>query len=119
MLVAVTSAPVTTWTEAVAGPAVWVTPVLVSCQAAEPPRASVCAVAGAVQPDQVRLRLPPIPLTGVAGGVVQVVPVSVTPVTFAAAVPDLVNVSVMVNDWPVLRVGGVVVRLLATTAAGV
>jgi len=119
MLVAFTRAGATTGTAAVAGPAVWVTPVLVSCQVADPPRFKVCGVAGAVHPDQVRFRVAPMLFTGVDGAVVQVVPVSDTPVTFAAAAPDLVRVRVTVNPWPALSVAGVVVSVVAETAAGV
>ena len=119
MVVAVTSAPLTTWTAAVAGPAVWATPVLASCQAADPPSVSVCGVEGAVHPDQVRFNVVPMAFTGIGGAVVQVVPVSDTPVTLAAAEPDLVRVRVTVNPWPALRVAGVVVSAVAVTAAGV
>ena len=71
-----------------------------------------------MQPDQVRLRIAPIAFTGVAGGVVQVVPVSDTPVTLAAAAPVLARVKVTVNPWPALSVDGDVVSAVAVTAAG-
>jgi hypothetical protein len=119
MLVAVTSAAATTGTAAVAGPAVWLTPVLPSRQVADPPRVKVCGVAGAVHPDQVRLSVAPMPLTGVDGAVVQVVPVSDTAVTSAAAVPALLSVNVTVKSWPAVSAAGVVVRLVAVTTAGV
>lgn len=119
MLVAFTCAPDATWTATVAGPAVSVAPVLASCQAAEPPRVSVCGVEGAVHPDQVRLSVAPMPFTGIGGAVPQVVPVSDTPVTLAAAEPDLVRVRVTVNPCPALRLAGAVVRVVAATTAGV
>jgi hypothetical protein len=60
-----------------------------------------------------------MPFTGVDGAVVQVVPVSDTPVRFAVAVPDFVSVRVTVNPWPALSDAGVVVSVVAETAAGV
>jgi hypothetical protein len=97
MLVAVTPAAATTGTKTDAGDAVCTVPVLVSTQVADAPMLIVCGVAGAVHPDQVRLRVAPIAFTGMIGGVVQVVPVSATAVTLAAGVPLLARAKVTVN----------------------
>jgi hypothetical protein len=118
MLVAVTTTAATTGTAAVAGPAVDGVPVLPSTQVAEPPRVSVWAVAGAVHPDQVRLETEPTAFTGTVGGVVHVVPVSIPPVTLAAAPPVLARVKVTVNVCPAMSVDGDACIPDAVTPAG-
>ena len=119
MLLAVTAAAATTGTAAEIGPATWETPLFSSAQVAVALRLRVCALSGAVHPDQVKVVVAPRWLTGVAGGVVQLIPVSDSAVRLTVAPPVLARVRLTVKPWPVLSVDGEVVSAVAVTAAAV
>ena len=118
MLVAVTTGAATTWTAAEAGPATRDAPVLASTHVADPLRLSVCGVVGAVHPDQTRLTADPMAVTGMAGGVVQVIPLSDAPVTLAVESPLLARDKVTVNPCPALSGDEEAASPVAVTVAG-